>query len=164
MTLKETIEELTPGVLRYCRGRTGCASLAEDLAQEALAALVSRWRRIGPPKNPAGFVYTIARRRCGRAELRRRILMPLGLIADAASPAPELEDRVDQRQQFAAAYRALMTLPRHDREVLLLIAVAELDQRNVADLLGVSVSAVKMRLHRARQRLTHAMEVADESA
>jgi len=42
-------------------------SLAEDVAQDARAALVHCWRRQSPPDSSEAFTFAIAKRRAGRA-------------------------------------------------------------------------------------------------
>jgi len=163
-TLENTVTELAPALLRYCLGRTACPQLAEEVAQDALSALVDRWRRHGPPRNPAAFAFAIARRRAGRANFRRALLNPLEMVSELAGREPDPADLAERRAELVEVRRALAHLAPKDREVLLLVAVAELDQRTIAATLGISRSAVKMRLHRARKRLTELMEVAHEPA
>ena len=68
---------LAPRLVAYATGRTGCRSTGEDVAQDALTALVVRWKRHGPPESPEAFAFAIARRRAGRAVLRRALTRPL---------------------------------------------------------------------------------------
>jgi RNA polymerase sigma-70 factor (ECF subfamily) len=164
MELEDTVTALIPQVLRYCLGRTGSPDLAEEIAQEAMSALVQRWRRRGPPENPAAFVFAVARRRGGRALLRRGLMRPLEHLVNQPHPAPNPADTTLQRSELAQMHKALLALRARDREVLLLVAAAELDLNNVSNLLGISLSAVKMRLHRARQRLAAVLEAHHESA
>jgi len=49
MDLERAVGDLTPRLLRYCTARTGDAALGEDVAHDALVALVQRWSRHGPP-------------------------------------------------------------------------------------------------------------------
>ena len=51
----------------------------------------------------------------------------------------------------------MASLPDRDRELLQLIGWEQLDQRSAAQVLGCSVGALKVRLHRARRRLHAAM-------
>jgi RNA polymerase sigma-70 factor (ECF subfamily) len=162
MRLEDVVAELTPQVLRYTLGRTGSPDLAEEIAQEALSALVQRWRRAGPPHNPAAFVFAIARRRGARALLKRRLLLPLEALANRPNPGPDQADAALHRSELAQLRRALGSLSARDREVLLLVAGGELDLQSVSQLLGISLSATKMRLLRARRRLSTIMEVAHE--
>ena len=153
MDLKTALRELAPRLLRYCLGRTGDPALAEDAAQEALAALVKRWRGHGPPDCPEAFAFAIARRRAGRLALQRRLAAPLSALFDGASPEPGPEEQAVARHDAGRALAALGRLPRQDREALLLVAAGELPLAEGARLLAVSVPALKMRLHRARARL-----------
>jgi len=151
--LDSTVRDLAPRLLAYCFLRTGDPSLAEDLAQEALAALVERWRRHGQPDSPAAFVFAIARRRAFRSLLRRRFWVPLDAVAAApaawGNPESALLVRVEREDLTAA----LAKLPTRDREVLLLLTVGELTLAEAAASLRISLSAAKMRALRARRRL-----------
>jgi RNA polymerase sigma-70 factor (ECF subfamily) len=162
MELESLVTDLAPQLLRYCMGRTGKPDVAEEIAQEALSALVQRWRRAGPPDNPAAFVFTIARRRSARMMVRQRLLVPLETLVNRSDGSRAPGDAALHRSELAVTRRALGRLSARDREVLLLVAAGELDLKTVAQLLGISLSAVKMRLSRARQRLTALVEVAHE--
>ena len=54
--------------------------------------------------------------------------------------------------------QAIATLSRKDREVLLMRAAGEMSIEDIATALGTNGDAVKMRLHRARQRLRKRLE------
>jgi RNA polymerase sigma-70 factor (ECF subfamily) len=171
MELETTVEALAPRLLRYCLGRTGSAEAAEEVAQDALAALVGRWRRHGPPESPAAFAFAVARRRAWRAGVRRRLLLPLVALTDGrgrggevgveTAAGPDLEARAVARGEVARTLAALRRLPARDREALLLVAAGELATEEAARVLGVSRSAFKMRVHRARRRLTELLEASD---
>ncbi len=158
MDLETTICELAPRLLRYCLGLAADRPLAEESAQEALAALVARWRRYGPPESPQAFAFTVARRRLRRAQLRQRLLEPLERIRHGASPRPDPEARTLARADLERTLAALDRLPRGHREALLLVAAGELSTASAAGVLGISRSALKMRVHRARQSLNALLE------
>ena len=144
---------LAPRLIAYALARTGCRGTAEDIAQEALAALVTRWRKGGPPVSPEAFVFAIAKRRAGRAIARRALLAPLDLVRGAASSVPTPAESYESRRRLGEVRAALPTLPRADREALLLRAVAELSFDDIAALMRSSPAAVKMRISRARKQL-----------
>jgi RNA polymerase sigma-70 factor (ECF subfamily) len=123
-----------------------------------LAALVQRWRRHGPPDCPAAFVFAVARRRSFRLTLQRRLMEPLHLLLERPSPSPGPEERAAARGELGRALAALRRLPGRDREALLLVGVGDLGPTEGAKVLGISVSAFKMRIHRARQRLSRVLE------
>ncbi len=158
MELEETVNRLADGLLRYCLAVTGDPAVAEDVAQEALAALVSRWRRRGPPDAADAFVFSIARRRAGRALARRRLLAPLKFLRNGHSADPQPDVRAAQRQRLERTLSALSRLSPKDRQALQLVVVGGLPVRQAAHLLDTSEGALKMRIHRARKRLTQMLE------
>ena len=71
-------------------------------------------------------------------------------FSDWSAPADQLLDR----KQIRATVRAcIQQLPENYREVLILRDIEELSTQEVADLLSMTTTAVKVRLHRARQAL-----------
>ena len=158
MDLDATIRDLAPKVLGYCILETGDPSLAEEISQDALTALVQRWRGLGPPDSPGAFVFAISRRRCARAAVRRRLWLPiesaLGLLDGRRNP--EQHALVSDGQRRVA--RALARLRPADRHLLLLLTVGEMALGEAARSLGISPSAAKMRASRARRRLRSALE------
>jgi RNA polymerase sigma-70 factor (ECF subfamily) len=151
--LEETASVLAPRLMAYALARTGCRGTAEDVAQEALTALVRRWRQSGPPDSPDAFVFAIARRRSSRAIMRRALTAPLDALRGLSSTDPGVDRIYEQRVELASVLRALRRLARQDREVLLLRIVGELDFPDIAVLTRSSPAAVKMRISRARRRL-----------
>lgn len=158
MDLESEVEKLAPRLLRYCLGRLGDRMLAEEVSQEALTALVDRWRRYGPPDSPAAFAFAIARRRAGRLSWRRRLLSPWEESVENSRQVETPEEVYAPRERLARALEALASLPTGEREALLLVAVGELSTADAAQAQGISRSAIKMRVHRARRRLMDLLE------
>lgn len=156
--LENTIQELTPGLIRYCTARTRDRSLAEEIAQESLAALVQRWRRRGAPDFPQAFVFAVARRRATRAILKRRLSLPLQFLAASRDHAPDPEEAALDKSAQDTLVRAFERLPGGDRETLLVVAIGGVPTSEAARFLGITESALKMRTLRARQRLRALME------
>ncbi|MEM1246543.1 MAG: sigma-70 family RNA polymerase sigma factor [Acidobacteriota bacterium] len=153
--LAQALERIAPGLLRYCFAKSlGDWHLAEDISQESLAALVRRWRGVGPPINPEAFCFGIARRRMARSLRRLRRLSPL---ADRIRDVEDLEPRPDEwllrEQEALERARRIRALPRRDREALLLVVAGGLDLKTAALTLGTTPGALKTRLYRARQKL-----------
>ena len=150
MDLEEAVNELAPRLLRYCRGRVADPDAARDVAQQALTALVERWRKHGAPDSPEAFVFRIASRRAARHGVWWRRWVSLD---GAAEPAGESSPGSHSRLRLRALRRAIEKLSHKEKEALLLVVAGELSMESAAAALGVSVSAVKMRLSRARARL-----------
>ncbi len=154
MDLEPVVRDLAPRVLRFALALTRDRDLSEDIAQESLAALIQRWRRAGPPESPAAFVFAIARRRAARGLFRRRLLVPIDFLSRHAGNGRDPEAQLIQTAAGQALAQSLDRLPRGDRQALLLSATGEVSTREGALALGISESAFKMRVHRARLRLT----------
>ncbi len=151
--LEGTVAEMAPRVLRYAVARTGDVSAGEDVAQESLEALVRHWRRSGPPESADAFVFSIARRRAVRAVIRRRLWVPIEEAFGRRDDAPDPEARAVARAEHVRVRTALARLSRKDREALLLVALGQMSTAEASVVLGLSLSATKMRVHRARKRL-----------
>lgn len=136
--------------------------VAEDLLEETWLRLVIHARRLRPDTRLGAWLFTVARH-LHVSYLRSRVLedaAAASLIAlwpsslERASPfettaANQLERRLE---------RALAALPVASREVLLLVAVAGLSHADAADVCGITPEALRQRLHRAREALSHILE------
>lgn len=160
----ELYEQHFHQVLAYCRRRIP-ATDAYDAANEVFTIA---WRRIEDV--PAGeaarpWLFVVARRvvfRRWRSTRRFRNLVRRA-VAVRASTQPDPESVVVQRAELDLVLQAATHLSREDREVLNLAAWEGLPHREIAEVLGVSISAVDQRLHRAKQRLTKHYEALQRS-
>ncbi|MFF4191360.1 RNA polymerase sigma factor [Nonomuraea sp. NPDC001831] len=157
-----------PALHRYVTRRLG-DSLADDIVAETFLDAFRRLARYDTAHRDARpWLYGIAANLIGkhrRTEIRAyRALARTGLDAVAESYA----DRVAARVSAGAAHRelagALATLSQQDREVLLMIAWADLSYEEVARALGVPIGTVRSRLHRARRKTRAALGGIDPSA
>lgn len=141
-------------VLAYCARRIG-RNEAEDVAADVFAIASRRadeidWTTVRP------WLYGIARGVLAnqwRSQRRRQRL--LGLMAGQAPIAVDRpDDVVIRRAEDLGAIKALEQMRPKDREVLMLSAWEELTGPEIAQALGLSVSAAEQRLHRAKSRFT----------
>jgi len=162
MDLEAEVEALAPRLLRYCLGRLGDRALAEEASQEALTALVDSWRRHGPPDSPVAFAFSVARRRAGRLAWRRRLMSPWDESVHDNGKVAAPDEVYAPRERLGRTVAALATLSVREREALLLVAVGELNTTDAARAQGVSRSAIKMRVHRARRRILALLEESND--
>ena len=71
-------------------------------------------------------------------------------------------DSLQQQQQTALLHQALMKLPPEKREVLVLSRFQDLDHREISQLLGCEVGAVKVRIFRALRELREILHQLEE--
>ena len=148
-------------ILRYAYSRLG-SDLAEDVTAETfLAAFRARGRYDLSRDNARPWLYGIAIRQIGKhSRAERRYRQAVGRV-QPESVAADFGDRVADRvtaQQLRPQLSALLSgLPGQDRELLLLVAYTDLTYEESAQALGVTVSAVRSRLHRIRVRTRQAL-------
>lgn len=159
-------------VWRYLRTLLREPSDTDDAFQETF---VAAWRGAAGFRGGEGaraWILTIARHVVTRQRRRRagepEAIETLESLAETAGwgdlEAPDL--RVERAETAERVHRALDTLAAEDREVIVLRDLEDIAGDEVAAILGVSLPAVKSRLHRARLRLLAAVrkEVLDASA
>jgi RNA polymerase sigma factor (sigma-70 family) len=157
----EMFDRYADDILRYVSARLG-SDLAEDVTAETfLAAFRARARYDVSRPNARPWLYGIAIRQIGKhARAERRYRDALSRV-HAESVAADFGDRVADRvtaEQLRPQLSAVLSgLPHRDRELLLLVAWTDLSYEESAQALGVSVSAVKSRLHRVRRRTRAAL-------
>jgi RNA polymerase sigma-70 factor (ECF subfamily) len=143
-------ERYSQDVYRFALFLSGDASLADDIAQEAF---VRAWVTPGEVRGGTvkAYLFMIARN-LYRAELRREarhVAMDVALPDRKPSPEAIFEGRED----LSAVLNALQRLPEKDRAALLMHAQDGMPYATIAEALGLSVGAVKVKIHRARIKL-----------
>jgi RNA polymerase sigma-70 factor (ECF subfamily) len=128
---------------------------ARETLQETLLAAAKGIGNIRGDTSMSTWLYTIARGICIKQRRRRATAMSRGEFDDdVVSEAPNLgtlPDGVAMSHEVRIALdRAIGSLPRAYREVLVLRDVEGLTAPEVAAALGVGADIVKSRLHRAR--------------
>lgn len=151
---------------------TGDFALAEDLAQEALAEALVTWPRDGVPRNPAGWLLMVGRRRAIDAFRRRSVLDERyaalahdlgegGVVSGSApaDPARDAEDVLWDPDQIDDDVLALMfischpVLSREARVALTLRVVGGLTSDEIAKAFLVATATVQARITRAKKTL-----------
>ncbi|MFD0205315.1 MULTISPECIES: RNA polymerase sigma factor [Saccharothrix] len=144
---------------------TGDFALAEDLAQEALAEALVTWPRDGVPRNPAGWLLTVGRRRAIDGFRRRSALdekyavLARDLGEDGAAPGDGADDVLWDPDQIDDDVLALMfischpVLSREARVALTLRVVGGLTSDEIAKACLVPTATVQARITRAKKTL-----------
>jgi RNA polymerase sigma-70 factor, ECF subfamily len=131
-------------------------SAAEDVAAEAFARLWSRWGQIESEDHAGGFVYKTAMRLCRRRASRTEIL---GWLPERHASDAEM-DLVLQRHEVV---RSLSGLPVRQRQAVVLRDWAGMETREVAEVLGLAESTVRVHLARGRAALRSVLRTEEGS-
>jgi RNA polymerase sigma-70 factor (ECF subfamily) len=154
-------------LLRFCARRVG-SSAAEDVVAQTFLIAYERRGEFDPERGDVlpwlyGITVNLLRRH-RRDEVRAyRALARAGVDplfnAEGVIDGPEARsgERADAAVRSRAVAGVLAALPRRQREVLLLVAVAELEYSEVAQALGIPIGSVRSALHRARHTLRAAL-------
>jgi RNA polymerase sigma-70 factor (ECF subfamily) len=142
-------------VFRFALYLSGNRSEAEDITAETF---VRAWTAPEPIRSETvrGYLLTIARNLFLQSLRRksRHVELPDGLID--SSPGPQVRAELDS--EVTAALEALQRLPEIDRSALLMRAADEMSYEEIARALGLTLAAVKVKIHRARLRLAQERE------
>lgn len=154
----EVVARHGAAVFRFTRAIASNDSAAEDATQEAF---LGAWRSAGAFRGEASvrtWLLTIARNAVYRQHRRRadepeetEPLLDLGIAAGWGEENPE--SLALRRESRDVLLRAMDRLSASDREIVLLRDIEGLSGEEVATMLGLTLPAMKTRLHRARLRL-----------
>ena len=141
--------------------KIGDFHIAEDITQEAFLKAYQRLSTLKEPQSFASWLYVITANQC-KAWLRKKRTW-MQSLEDTSSA--ELEkttysghiiaenEQMTEETQREVVKELLAKLQESDRTVITLYYLAGMTYEEISNFLGVSVGAIKSRLHRARQRL-----------
>lgn len=146
-------------IYRFALHMGGSAALAEDITQEVFLALLRDQCGFDAERGTvSGYLFGIARKLVlrnlerGRSDVAIETDSEDGVIGELAVTDDPLAE-LTYREGIEALRRAVVTLPRRYREVVLLCDLEEIDYADAAVALGCPIGTVRSRLHRARALL-----------
>jgi RNA polymerase sigma factor (sigma-70 family) len=163
MTLSQLDRRYRPALMAYFIRRVRNHAEAEDLTQEVFAKLSGL--AIDDVQKPDAFIFQVAAnllRDQGRRErVRRAYRLEEGLAAhDFAEPF--IPSRVLLgKEALNAAMQEINALPARTRAIFILFRIENMKQREIAEMFGISKSAVEKHLVRALTRVGRAARSID---
>jgi len=146
-------------VYRFSMQMSGSRDVAEDVTQEVFIALAENPARYSPARGSLkAYMYGIARHLVAQSERRswsRHEVRLDTLQGDAALVATSFDPIGDlsRAQAILAVRRAILRLPPHYREVIVLCELNGLSYEEAAQAIGCRVGTIRSRLNRARSLL-----------
>jgi len=149
-----------PALYRFALQMSGSAPVAEDIVQEVFLALLREECGYDPERGSlVAYLFGIARKLLLRQFERRRLDVPVdtggaeeGRFTEPVDASDPLAD-LAARERVEALRRAVSSLPRRYREVVVLCDLEEVDYAETAAALRCPIGMVRSRLHRARLML-----------
>src|SRR3954451_17125884 len=130
---------------------------ADDLVQETVVQALANahlWRPDQPDSNFRGWLFTIMRNRFLAGLVRaKRSDTALDAIAAADECVPAVASRPEARLMMRDVERGLSLLPLPQRTAIRMIGIEGCSYEQAAQLMGLSVAAVRCHLWRGRERL-----------
>lgn len=143
---------------RFAFGMLQDSDTAADLVQDSFVKAYTSLAACRDRRHFSAWIFRIVRNRCTdhlRAPAQRQVSLEVHSPDLFAPHSPETE--LERAELDEAIRRALRTLPDAQREAFLLRHVENLSYEEMAELLGVGISALKMRVMRAREALQLAL-------
>jgi RNA polymerase sigma-70 factor (ECF subfamily) len=167
---EEVFHEYAPRVYNLARRMLSNNDDAEDVTQDVLLQVV---RKLPSFRGESAFPTwlhrvtvnaALAHRRRRAVHHERMACGPLDVVLEQQPPCGPVrrwtvgpEEAALDRETQAVIERAIDELPEDYRDVFVLADIEGLANAAIGELLGLSLPAVKSRLHRARQKLRDAL-------
>jgi RNA polymerase sigma factor (sigma-70 family) len=162
-TIRAFVERDYRRVVGLVRVVCGDLGLAEDAVQDAI---LKAWDSRSPVEHPAAWITAVALNRTRDVGRRRRAeqraygrMHALRGRRSGSTPSEEIEHR-----SFGDLDQRVRSLPRLQREIVILVYFFDMSVADVASSLRVNEGTVKTSLYRARQSLSAAMGVTNDFA
>ncbi len=141
--------------------KIGDFHIAEDIAQDTFLKAYQRLSTLKEPQSFASWLYVITANHC-KAWLRKKRTWMQSLEHTSSAQLEKAtysghiiaeNERMTAETQREVVKKLLAKLQESDRTVITLYYLGGMTYEEISSFLGVSVGAIKSRLHRARQRL-----------
>ena len=146
---------------RFATRMLGNREDAEDATQETFLRAYRSLARYEERQAFRTWLFQILINRCRTAAVRRQRRHRMFLVDDSAIAAASVRPAVDAGDLRAELKRAIDALDPDQREAFLLKHVEQLSYDEMAAATGVGVSALKMRVKRACDRMQWVREASD---
>ncbi|MFL6213745.1 MAG: RNA polymerase sigma factor [Blastocatellia bacterium] len=160
------------GIYRFALRMSGSHAVAEDVTQDVFVALMRNSNGYDSSRGSvAAYLYGMARNRVLKRLARDRSFVSLsGESTDDAASGDERFmtsddplDELSRNETIEAVRQAILALPPHYREVVVLCNMQEMNYEQAAAIIGCPVGTVRSRLHRARAMLIERLRAKGEA-
>lgn len=151
------VQPLIPALRRYARSLVRDREMADDLVQDCLERVVSRWDQRRSEEGTRSWMFAIAHNLAVnrlKQQTRRGVHIGIEEVDEAmlVQPAGQ-ESRIRQNE----LQRALQSLSESHRAMVMLVCVDGLSYAEAAQELNLPIGTVMSRLARAREKLQRAL-------
>lgn len=148
MTLYEPVHQRLSS---YCRSMATCRADAEDLLHDTILAAYEQFESLEQPERFAGYLFTIAsnlfKKQLRKKKFKGKYNEKEALLLKDLGLNPE------QQAELSVVMQKMELLPALQREALILFHISDIPMEEIRNIQGGSLSAVKQRIKRGRERL-----------
>ena len=152
-------------VYGFAMQMTGARELAEDVTQEVFMLLM---RETGLYDEKRGslksFLLGVTRNFVLRRLKQERAFVSIESEEDQSILESAEDESLTQNESIREMRQAILSLPPHYREVVVLCELQELSYAEAAEVLGCAIGTIRSRLHRARTMLTERLSAREDGA
>ena len=150
----QLVERYRDRYARYAARMLGSVDAAEDAVQDAFVRAYDQLAQCKDPDKFVGWFFLILRNRCFAERRRNRTSASLE-AANGVAAADRADGGAETAERRRALQLALLELTPDQREVFVLKHVEGLSYSEIAERLSTSVPSLKMRMHRAYDKLRY---------
>lgn len=162
-TADQEFADAYPGLfrasMRLANRLTRDPSLSEDIAAEALARAYAKWSSVRSADNPSAWVMRVTANLVIDTARRSKVAASALPLLASDDDLMRIEDHVTVRMALVSA---LSTLPKRQREALVLRYIAGLEEPDLSTALGASPSSVRTHVQRGLANLRHKLPKVEE--
>lgn len=159
-------------VYRFALHMSGAPDLAEDVTQEVFMVLMRKGSSYDESRGSVNaFLLGIARNYVLRRLKQERSFVLMGesdsedgSASTAVASASSQLDVLARNEEIRSMQTAILSLPAHYREVLVLCDLQEMSYAEAAGVLGCAIGTLRSRLHRGRAMLIEKLRPARDEA
>ena len=150
-------------IYRFALHMSGSPHIAEEVTQDVFLFLVQRGHDFDPSRAALGaFMFGVARNYVRRALERSysegTLNTPVEDEALSLTVNSDPAEGIARQQASTVLWKAILSLPEHYREVVVLCDLQELSYADAAQALGCALGTIRSRLHRAHEMLSRKLQ------
>jgi RNA polymerase sigma-70 factor, ECF subfamily len=150
-------------VYRFALHMSGSAQIADEVTQDVFMFLLQRGRDFDPSRGTVGaYLFGVARNYVRRAMEKSHTEAMMTTPAEEDDPFlvtnSDPVDDIARGQTSKAVWKAVLSLPEHYREVVVLCDLQDQSYAHAAEALGCAIGTIRSRLHRAHEMLVRKLQ------
>jgi RNA polymerase sigma-70 factor (ECF subfamily) len=149
-TFQDMYESYAPEVYRFSYWLAGDVAVADDITSETF---IRAWAHWGSIRTETLKAYLLQIARNAFLGWIRKQRTQISLEDGYVDPHPGPEQLAESHAELELVHRVLRLLPEVDRAAFLLRVQHDLPYAEIARMLRLSVTAVKVKVHRTRKKL-----------